>query len=120
MLTALSILPSQSGNYNWRVLAGAVTSAGSWTDPGSDSSVEYKIDGTGFSTAGRILASGFISQSNQSSPAVDILKEALFRFQLERNTFTSTPSEITIAVAAASVSGGAGVYASLDWEEISR
>jgi hypothetical protein len=120
VLTALSILPSVSGSYNWRVLAGAVTSGGSWSDPGSDSSVEYKIDGAGFSTAGRILASGFISQSNQSNPAVDILKEALFRFQLERNTFTSTPSEITIAVASQSVSGGAGVYASMDWEEISR
>lgn len=120
ILTALSILPASTGNYNWRVLAGATTSGGSWTDPGSDSSVEYKINGTGFS-GGRILASGFISQSNQSNPAVDILKEALFRFQLERNTFTSTSSEITIAVAAQTVGGGGNeIFGSMDWEEISR
>jgi hypothetical protein len=120
ILTALSVLPATSGNYNWRVLAGTTTAGGSWTDPGSDSSVEYKIDGTGIS-GGRILASGFISQSNQSNPAVDILKEALFRFQLERDTFTSTAYEITIAVAAQTIGGGgANMFASLDWEEVSR
>jgi hypothetical protein len=120
ILTALSVLPASTGNYNWRVLAGTTTAGGSWTDPGSDSAVEYKINGTGVS-GGRILASGFISQSNQSNPALDILKEALFRFQLERDTFTSTAYEITIAVAAQNVGGGGNnIFASMDWEEISR
>jgi hypothetical protein len=120
ILTALSVLPASTGNYNWRVLAGTTTAGGSWSDPGSDSSVEYKINGTGVS-GGRILASGFISQSNQSHPALDILKEALFRFQLERDTFTSTAYEITIAVAAQTVGGGGNnIFASMDWEEISR
>ncbi len=120
ILTALSVLPASTGNYNWRVLAGTTTAGGSWTDPGSDSAVEYKINGTGVS-GGRILASGFISQSNQSNPALDILKEALFRFQLERDTFTSTAYEITIAVAAQTVGGGGNnIFASMDWEEISR
>ena len=120
ILTALSVLPATSGNYNWRVLAGTTTAGGSWTDPGSDSSVEYKINGTDVS-GGRILASGFISQSNQSNPAVDILKEALFRFQLERDTFTATAYEIAIAVAGQTIGGGgANMFASLDWEEISR
>jgi hypothetical protein len=120
ILTALSVLPGTTGNYNWQMLAGATTSGGSWSDPGSDSSVEYKINGTGVS-GGRILASGFISQSNQSNPAVDILKEALFRFQLERNSFTSTTSEITITAAAQTVGGGGNnIFASMDWEEVSR
>ena len=120
ILTALSVLPATTGNYNWRMLAGATTSGGSWSDPGSDSSVEYKINGTSVS-GGRILASGFISQSNQSNPAVDILKEALFRFQLERNTFTSTAFEIAIVAAAQTIGGGgSNIFASMDWEEISR
>jgi hypothetical protein len=120
ILTALSVLPASTGNYNWRMLAGVTTSGGSWSDPGSDSSVEYKINGTSVS-GGRILASGFISQSNQSNPAVDILKEALFRFQLERNTFTSTAFEIAIVAAAQTVGGGGNnIFASMDWEEISR
>lgn len=120
ILTALSVLPASTGNYNWKVLAGSTTTGGSWTDPGSDSSVEYKINGTGVS-GGRILASGFISQSNQSNPSLDILKEALFRFQLERDTFTSTAYEITIAVAAQTVGGGGNnIFGSMDWEEVSR
>lgn len=120
ILTALSILPASTGNYNWRVMASGTTTGGSWVDPGVDSSVQYNITGSSFS-GGRILASGFLSQSNQSNPAVDILKEALFRFQLERNIFTSTPYEISIVVAAQSVGGGGNnIFGSMDWEEVSR
>lgn len=120
ILTALSILPASTGNYNWRVMASGTTTGGSWADPGADSSVQYNITGSSFS-GGRILASGFLSQSNQSNPAVDILKEALFRFQLERNIFTSTPYEISIVVAAQSVGGGGNnIFGSMDWEEVSR
>jgi hypothetical protein len=64
------------------------------------------------------LASGFLNGSNQGSTPVDILKEALFSFQLERDAFTSTPFELTLSAAADT--NGADVYASLDWEEISR
>jgi hypothetical protein len=79
--------------------------------------VEYKIDG-GTVSDGRILASGFFSSANQSSTTIDILKEALFRFQLERNGLTGTPYELTLVVA--TDTAGADVFASLDWEEISR
>lgn len=120
ILTALSILPATTGNYNWRAMASGTTTGGSWADAGSDSSIQYNITGSSFS-GGRILASGFISQSNQSNPSVDILKEALFRFQLERNIFTTTPFEITLIVAAQTiVGGGSNIFASMDWEEISR
>ena len=80
-------------------------------------SVEYNITGTSFA-GGRILASGFFSVSNQGSTQVDILKEALFKTQLERDGLTSTPFELTIIVA--SDSSNNTVLASMDWEEISR
>jgi hypothetical protein len=79
--------------------------------------VEYKIDG-GTVSGGRILASGFFSSNNQSTGTVDILKEALFKFQLERNGLTGTPYELTLVVA--SDTAGADVFAAMDWEEISR
>jgi len=120
ILSALSVLPVDTGNYNWRLVSGGTTSGGTWADPGSDSSVEYNISGSSFS-GGRVLASGFISQSNQSGTSVDILKEALFRAQLDRNSFTSTPSELTLVVAAQTVGGGGNnIFGSVDWEEISR
>jgi hypothetical protein len=100
ILTALSIMGKGNGpQYNWQMRASATTTGGTWVDAGSDSAVEYKIDG---GTVG----------------VTDILKEALFKFQLERNGLTGTPYELTLVVA--SDTAGADVFASLDWEEISR
>lgn len=119
ILTALSVLGKGNGiNYNWQVKAAGVTSGGSWFSAGNDSAVEYNITGTSYS-GGRILASGFLNASNQASPNIDILKEALFKFQLERNSFTNTPYEITL-VASTDTENGSGMFASMDWEEISR
>jgi hypothetical protein len=51
---------------------------------------------------------------------MDILKEALFAAQLERNTFTGVAFEIVIEMAIDVIGGTLGAYASVDWEEISR
>jgi hypothetical protein len=118
ILTAISVMGiTNNANYNWRVLASGTTTGGTWTSAGTDSAVEYNLTGTSFA-GGRILAQGFSSASNQSVTSVDILKEALFKFQLERNTFTSTPFELTIVVAGSATN--TSVYAAADWEEISR
>jgi hypothetical protein len=118
ILTALSILGiTNNAHYNWQVRASGISSGTTWVDAGADSAVEYKIGGGAY-TGGRILASGYTSGSNQGSTAVDILKEALFKFQLERNGLTNAPFELSLV--AASNSGGADLYASIDWEEISR
>jgi hypothetical protein len=119
ILTALSAMPITTGNYNWQVVATGTTTGGTWTSAGTNSCVEYNITGTSFSTTGgRILASGFFNATNQGAGQVDILKEALFKFQLERNGLTATPYELTLIVASDSASDT--VVASLDWEEISR
>lgn len=120
ILTALSIMGiTNNASYNWKVVAGGTTTGGSWVSAGNDSGVEFNISGTSFSsTGGRALASGFTNGSNQGSAVVDILKEALFKFQLERDSFASTPYELTLTVA--SEDPGADVLATMDWEEVSR
>lgn len=117
ILTALSVMPISAGAYNWQIVATGTTTGGTWVSAGTDSCMQYNITGTSHA-GGRILASGFFSASNQGTTQIDILKEALFKFQLERNGLTSTPYEITLKVA----SSGADdtVVASMDWEEISR
>jgi hypothetical protein len=119
--SAVSILGlGNSKNYQWRIVNGNVAiSGGSWLPAGGDSSVEYNITGTGV-TGGRILASGFVNSSNQGSPSINILKEALFANQLERNGLAGIPYEFVIEMAVATTSGGESAYASIDWEEISR
>ena len=118
IMTALSLMGIGNGiNYNWQVKASGITTGGSWVSAGVDSAIEYNITGTSFS-GGRILASGFLNSSNQGSPLIDILKEALFKFQMERNGLTSTPYELTLIITAAT--GSEQIFASMDWEEISR
>jgi len=117
ILTALSIMGVSTGIYNWKIVASGTTTGGAWNPASTDSAVEYNITGTSFA-GGRTLASGFITSTTQASVNLDILKEALFSFQLERNSFTSTPSEITLIVSAST--NTELIYASMDWEEVSR
>ena len=120
IMTAVSILGiTNNANYKWEVVASGTTTGGTWVSAGTNSAVEYNITGTAFSsTGGRILATGFFQGSNQGSSSVDILKEALFANQLERQPFTATPYELTLAC----TSDGAShqVLGSVDWEEVSR
>jgi hypothetical protein len=120
ILTAISILGvTNNANYKWEVVMQGTTTGGAWVSAGTNSAVEYNITGTSFSsTGGRILATGFFQGSNQGASSVDVLKEALFSNQLERQPFTATPYELTLACTSAS--NGDQVLGSVDWEEISR
>lgn len=116
--TAISILGvGNNGIFEWSLQQGATTSGGTWTSAGTDSAIEYNLTGTS-SSSGSTLAKGYISSTTQSSVSLNILKEALFNFQLRRNGFTSTPEEFSLLVE--TKAAGDDVYAALDFEEISR
>lgn len=117
ILTALSVMPISTGAFNWQIRASGAITGGTWTSAGTDSAVEYNITGATH-TGGRILASGYFSATNQGTTQIDILKEALFKFQLERNGLASTPYELTLLVASDGVDDT--IVSSMDWEEISR
>jgi hypothetical protein len=120
IVTAVSILGLGNGkNYAWRVVQAATITGGSWVPASADSGVEYNLTGSS-ATGGRILAQGYVNSSNQGSPSINILKEALFSTQLERNSFTSTPLEIVVEMAIDTIGGTLGAYVSMDWEEVSR
>jgi len=120
ILTAVSILGiTNNANYQWQVVASGTTTGGTWVSAGTNSAVEYNLTGTSFAIgSGRILASGYFQGSNQGASPVDILKEALFASQLERDPFTPTAYELTLVCTAAA--NGNQVLGSLDWEEVSR
>ena len=124
--SAASILGDGNGiNYHYKMIAGGKVIGGSWEVEDSDGAVEYNITGTGLNDSdglgnltARTLIGGFLNSSNQASPTIDILKQALFKFQLERNTFTDSAETFALVVAADT--GGYGVWGSLDWDEITR
>jgi len=115
--TAISIIADTAGNYIWQVVATGTTTGGSWISAGANSSVEYNLTGASFA-GGRILASGYFTSTASTSVSVDILRAALFSNQLERDGLTGTPYEFTVVLAASA--NNKNVFASMDWEEISR
>jgi len=116
--TATSILGvGNNATFAWTLQQGATTSGGTWTSAGADSAIEYNLSGVS-SSGGSPLAKGYISSTTQSSVSLNILKEALFNFQLRRDGFTGTPEEFSLLVE--TKTAGDDVYAALDWEEISR
>ncbi len=118
--TALSILGIDNNvNCNFQLIYRGTTTGGSWVSAGTDSSVEYNLTGTSFnSTGSKKITSGWFQGSNQGSSIATLSKNDLFKFQLERNALTNTPFEATLLIAADNATSS--VYATIDWEEISR
>ena len=117
--TAASILGKGNGvDFKWSlIVGGTVTNTEPWTSAGSDSAVEYTLTANAIS-GGRVAATGYLNSSTQSSPTIDILKQAMFQYQLTRNSFTGVADTFTLAIQAGTNSSNC--YGSLDWEEISR
>jgi hypothetical protein len=113
---SFTIAVSGNVNYEWRIIVGGTTSggAGTYTDAGAtDSSVEYILDRTSISN-GNIEEKGYIINSNQSSFSPQ--QAEFFKYQLERNTFTTSATALTIAVASSGTNNS--VWASIDWQEM--
>jgi len=124
--SAASILGDGNGiNYHYKMVAGGRVEGGTWLTEDSAAAVEYNLTGINFHESdgsgnkiGRTLAGGYPNSSNQGSPTIDILKDALFKFQLQRNTFTDSAETFTLAVA--SDTNGYGVWGGLDWDTVTR
>lgn len=120
ILSALSVLGLGNGkNYAWRIVQGGSITGGAWVSAGASSAVEYNISGTS-AAGGSVIASGYLNSSNQASPVVNILKGSLFSSQLERNGLTGTASQLILEAAIDATGGTLGLYAAVDWEEVTR
>ena len=121
IFSALSIIPETSGeNYNYRILngSGVSVSGGSWVSAGPNSAVEYNLTGTGITGTGKILASGYFSSKANIGGVINLSKKDILNTQLSRNTLTNTPHELILAITASQ--NNSKVFASVDWEEVSR
>lgn len=98
---------------HWRIVEGGTITGGTWTSAGSDSAVEY--NNTGTLSSGTTLVEGYIGVDAQSSQTAS-LDQGLFKFQLERNSFTSTPTIFTLA--ATGGAAGDDALGAITWEEV--
>ena len=113
--TRFSLIGTTSSDYRWKVVVNCSLSNASWISVGTDSSVEYDILASNSVVDGTALTSGYFTASAGSSQVI-ALESTLFKFQLERNSFTNTTFPFTIAVA--SKDANSKVLASIDWEEV--
>lgn len=120
ILSAMTLLADTTGEkYNWQLKTGEtnLVAGGTWITAGTTSTIDYNITGTGVS-GGRIISSGFFSSTTNTGSSVSLFKDSMFRFQLERDTFTGIPYEMILSVTASQ--NNSKVFASLDWEEVTR
>ena len=110
----IALVGTTQSDFRYKIISGANVTGGSWISDGADSAVEYNLSGTSV-TGGTDLRSSYLVSTGSQSLTVD-LRDGDFKFQLERDSFTSTPVTFTLAVAAKSNSDK--VLASIDWEEI--
>ena len=110
----IALVGTTASDYRYKLISGANVTGGTWVSAGSDSAVEYNINATSMSGGSEFQSSYLFSTGSQSLTAT--LEDGSFKFQLERNSFTSTPTNFTLVVA--SKANGDKVLAGMDWEEI--
>jgi len=110
----INVTPVNQAVYKYQIYTQAVTTGGTWTSAGADSSVEYNLAPTSVSS-GNVASTGFINASNQTAGA-EVGTPLPFAYQLERNIFTPTAYELVIAVA--SSTNSTVCYGAINWQEI--
>ena len=116
--TAISLLGiGNNSRFLWKLVQNPTIGNASWQSAGTDSAVEYDMSANTIS-GGKTVAQGYFASDTQSVMPIQILKEALFKFQLERNSLTGNSYPLTISVT--SLNAGDDILATMDWEEISR
>jgi hypothetical protein len=103
--------------YNWQLVTNTTSSGGTWVNPGTNTNVEYNLTATGF-TGGRRLSEGYTVGSNQGSTVTELSRADILKYQLERNSFTSTPFELMLVVQ--TDTAGADILAAINWEEVTE
>ena len=122
VLSGLSLVGvGNNGYFHWKIVTGCTIIEPSpdtgWQNAANSDIMQYKLDGVGIDD-GKVLLSGFTSSTTQGVAVIDVPRDSLFKFQFERNTFTANASVLALVVA--SKVAGDDMYASMDWEEISR
>ena len=110
----ISIAALNQALYKYKLVVGATITGASWTSAGSDSCVEYDANNSSTMAGGTTLKSGLYNSTNQSAAGVT-LDGDMFKFQLERNGLTSTPTILTLAMTSRTATSN--VVAAIDWQE---
>jgi hypothetical protein len=111
----VDFLPINSANYRIKIVKDATIAGAVWANVASDSIVQYNTNATATASGGTTLNSAYITSTVQAAGSINLAGD-LFKYQLERNSFTNTAS--TFTVMATSGTSTSNSCASITWEEL--
>jgi hypothetical protein len=101
--------------YKYKIVVGGTLANAVWNSAATSSSVEWDTNATAI-TGGDDAKIGFINVGAGSGAAGESFKDGLFKFQLERDSFTGTPTVFSLVATGAG--NGNDAQGAIDWEEI--
>ena len=105
-------------SYRYKIIIGGTLTGASWVSAASDSSIEYDITATAIS-GGRDAQVGYVNVSaGAGGAAVNLSRDQLFSYQLERDPFAVSDNGIIITLAATGASSGNDGIGAMTWEEV--
>jgi hypothetical protein len=116
--SAISVLPTSAGNFEWAVIRNATITAGTWVaHTESSGNVEYNISATSMS-GGAVVAGGFVSSTNQASAPIE-LDDQLYRWNLQLGrTNAEPPVSDTFTVALKAFGNNQSAVGSISWNDL--
>jgi len=101
--------------YRYKVVVNPTLTGATWTSAGATSSVEYDITATSYAGGDDAKIGYLVIGAGAGANVIDF-KDGLFKFQLERNSFTNTA--VVFSLVATGAANGNDALGSIDWEEI--
>lgn len=105
-------------SYRYKVIIGGTLTGASWVSADTDSPVEYDITASAIS-GGRDAQIGYVNVSAGAGGAsVNLSREQLFAYQLERDPFAASNNGIIISLTGTGAANGNDAIGAVTWEEI--
>lgn len=105
-------------SYRYKIIIGGSLTSASWVSAADDSPIEYDISATAVSN-GRDAQIGYVNVSaGAGGAAVNLGRETLFAYQLERDPFAASNNGIIITLAGTGAANGNDAVGAMTWEEI--
>lgn len=105
-------------SYRYKIIIGGTLTGVSWTSASADSPIEYDITASAVS-GGRDAQIGYVNVSaGAGGSTVNLTRNQLFAYQLERDPFAANDNGIIITLAGTGATGGNDAVGAMTWEEI--
>lgn len=105
-------------SYRYKIIIGGALTGASFVSASDDSCIEYDLTATAIS-GGRDAQIGYVNVGAGSGGAtINLSRDQLFAYQLERDPFAGSNSGVIITLAATGAANGNDALGAMTWEEV--